>query len=171
MNYTRAHKRCNTFTSSTLNQLNQPHPSHTVHLSKQQIITTSTNHTKTNTNHTNHNHTNPAPSTSHINSGEISLNKSHQPNYNHKNHPAAPKLHLTTYNTNNTTTTTTPITGQASEIGAAAIKILSQTWEGHLTPQEAATLADKVSRSRDPVMAAAAAELVLSTLVCCCWCC
>jgi hypothetical protein len=37
------------------------------------------------------------------------------------------------------------ITGQAMEIGTAAINILIETWEGHLTPPEAASLADKAT--------------------------
>lgn len=55
-------------------------------------------------------------------------------------------------------------TGQAMEIGSAAINILIDTWEGHLTPQEAASLADRASRGRDPNMVRAAAELALSCL-------
>ena len=50
------------------------------------------------------------------------------------------------------------------EIGSAAINILIDTWEGHLTPPEAATLADRASRGRDPNMVRAAAELALSCL-------
>ena len=56
------------------------------------------------------------------------------------------------------------ITGQAMEIGSAAINILIDTWEGHLTPQEGASLADRASRGRDPNMVRAAAELALSCL-------
>ncbi|KAG1663561.1 Zinc finger SWIM domain-containing protein 8 [Nymphon striatum] len=56
------------------------------------------------------------------------------------------------------------ITGQAMEIGSAAITYLINTWEGHLTPPEVATLADKASRGRDPNMVKAAAELALSCL-------
>ena len=55
-------------------------------------------------------------------------------------------------------------TGQAMEIGSVAINILIETWEGHLTPQEVATLADRASRGRDPNMVRAAAELALSCL-------
>lgn len=50
------------------------------------------------------------------------------------------------------------------EIGSAAINILIETWEGHLTPQEGASLADRASRGRDPNMVRAAAELALSCL-------
>ncbi len=56
------------------------------------------------------------------------------------------------------------ITGQAMEIGSAAINILIDTWEGHLTPPEVASLADRASRGRDPNMVRAAAELALSCL-------
>ncbi|XP_071440539.1 zinc finger SWIM domain-containing protein 8 homolog [Hetaerina americana] len=56
------------------------------------------------------------------------------------------------------------ITGQAMEIGAPAISFLIDTWEGHLTPPEAASIADKASRGRDPNMVRAAAELALSCL-------
>ncbi|XP_025832441.1 zinc finger SWIM domain-containing protein 8 isoform X3 [Agrilus planipennis] len=56
------------------------------------------------------------------------------------------------------------ITGQAMEIGAAAISFLIETWEGHLTPPEAASIADRASRGCDPNMVRAAAELALSCL-------
>lgn len=56
------------------------------------------------------------------------------------------------------------ISGQANEIGYPAIEILIKTWEGHLTPQEAASLADRASRCRDTNMVKAAAELALSCL-------
>nr|CAI5864383.1 unnamed protein product [Callosobruchus analis] len=56
------------------------------------------------------------------------------------------------------------ITGQAMEIGAAAISFLIDTWEGHLTPPEAASIADRASRGCDPNMVRAAAELALSCL-------
>jgi len=56
------------------------------------------------------------------------------------------------------------ITGQAMEIGATAIKFLIGTWEGHLTPPEAANIADRASRGRDSGIVAAAAELALSCL-------
>ncbi|KAK3090543.1 hypothetical protein FSP39_012583 [Pinctada imbricata] len=56
------------------------------------------------------------------------------------------------------------ITGQATDIGSTAINILIDTWEGHLTPPEVASLADKASRGRDPAMVKAAAELALSCL-------
>lgn len=38
------------------------------------------------------------------------------------------------------------------------------TWEGHLTPPEAANMADKASKSRDNAMVKAGAELALSVL-------
>ncbi|CAL1538876.1 unnamed protein product [Lymnaea stagnalis] len=56
------------------------------------------------------------------------------------------------------------ITGQATEIGSAAIRMIIDTWEGHLTPPEAASLADRASRGRDPYMVRVAAELALSCL-------
>ena len=56
------------------------------------------------------------------------------------------------------------ITGQAMEIGASAITFLMGTWQGHLTPTEGASMADKASKSRDPPMVRAAAELALSVL-------
>lgn len=56
------------------------------------------------------------------------------------------------------------ITGQAMEIGAPAIWFLIDSWEGHLTPPEAASIADKSSRGSDPNMVRAAAELALSCL-------
>lgn len=56
------------------------------------------------------------------------------------------------------------LTGQAMEIGAAAISFLIDTWEGHLTPPEAASIADRASRGCDPNMVRAAAELALSCL-------
>jgi hypothetical protein len=56
------------------------------------------------------------------------------------------------------------ITGQAMEIGATAISFLIGTWEGHLTPPEAASIADRASRGRDPGIVPAAAELALSCL-------
>ncbi|XP_034935813.1 zinc finger SWIM domain-containing protein 8 isoform X2 [Chelonus insularis] len=56
------------------------------------------------------------------------------------------------------------ITGQAMEIGAPAIWFLIDSWEGHLTPPEAVSIADKSSRGSDPNMIRAAAELALSCL-------
>ncbi|CAG0886031.1 unnamed protein product [Cyprideis torosa] len=56
------------------------------------------------------------------------------------------------------------ITGQALEIGTQAIRFLMNTWEGHLTPPEAACLADRASRSREESLVLAAAELALSCL-------
>lgn len=50
------------------------------------------------------------------------------------------------------------------EIGSAAIHILIDTWEGHLTPPEVASLADRASRGRDHNIVRAAAELALSCL-------
>lgn len=54
--------------------------------------------------------------------------------------------------------------GQAMEIGAPAISFLIDTWEGHLTPPEAASIADRASRGCDPNIVSAAAELALSCL-------
>lgn len=56
------------------------------------------------------------------------------------------------------------ITGQAMEIGPTAISFLMGTWEGHLTPPEAANIADRASRGRDTAIVTAAAELALSCL-------
>ena len=56
------------------------------------------------------------------------------------------------------------ITGQAMEIGATAISFLMGTWEGHLTPPEAANIGDRASRGRDTQIVTAAAELALSCL-------
>lgn len=50
------------------------------------------------------------------------------------------------------------------EIGAPAITFLMDTWEGHLTPPEAVSIADRASRGCDPNMVAAAAQLALSCL-------
>ena len=44
------------------------------------------------------------------------------------------------------------IGGQAMEIGVSAISFLIGTWEGHLTPPEAASMADKASKTRDNAM-------------------
>lgn len=49
------------------------------------------------------------------------------------------------------------------EIGAPAIAFLIDTWETHLTPTEAVTIADRASRG-DANMVRAAAELALSCL-------
>uniref|UniRef100_A0A1A9W8J2 SWIM-type domain-containing protein n=1 Tax=Glossina brevipalpis TaxID=37001 RepID=A0A1A9W8J2_9MUSC len=54
------------------------------------------------------------------------------------------------------------ILGQAMEIGAPAISFLIDTWEGHLTPPEAANMADRTSRGWDSNYPAA--ELALSVL-------
>ncbi|VVC95734.1 unnamed protein product [Leptidea sinapis] len=56
------------------------------------------------------------------------------------------------------------ITGQAMDIGAPAILFLIDAWEGHLTPPEAAGIADKASSGRDLATVSAAAELALSVL-------
>nr|XP_027202504.1 zinc finger SWIM domain-containing protein 8-like [Dermatophagoides pteronyssinus] len=56
------------------------------------------------------------------------------------------------------------ITCQAMEIGHQAIEFLIDTWEGHLTPSEVASLADRASRSQESLMIKAAGELALSCL-------
>lgn len=57
------------------------------------------------------------------------------------------------------------IMGQAMEIGAPAISFLIDTWESHLTPPEAAGMADRASsRGWDGNMVYPAAELALSVL-------
>uniref|UniRef100_A0A182LRB1 SWIM-type domain-containing protein n=1 Tax=Anopheles culicifacies TaxID=139723 RepID=A0A182LRB1_9DIPT len=57
------------------------------------------------------------------------------------------------------------IIGQAMDIGAPAISFLIDTWEGHLTPPEAASMADRASsRGWDSNMVNPAAELALSVL-------
>lgn len=56
------------------------------------------------------------------------------------------------------------ILGQAMEIGAPAISFLIDTWEGHLTPPEAAGMADRASRGWDSNMVYPSAELALSVL-------
>ncbi|XP_063696295.1 zinc finger SWIM domain-containing protein 8 homolog [Culicoides brevitarsis] len=57
------------------------------------------------------------------------------------------------------------IMGQAMEIGAPAISFMIDTWEGHLTPPEAAAMADRASsRGWDSNMVLPAAELALSVL-------
>lgn len=56
------------------------------------------------------------------------------------------------------------ISGQAMEIGSAAIQLLIERWEGNLTPSEVASISDRASRSNDPTMVRAAAELGLSCL-------
>ncbi|KAF7489952.1 Zinc finger SWIM domain-containing protein 8 [Sarcoptes scabiei] len=53
---------------------------------------------------------------------------------------------------------------QAMEIGCQAIEFLIDTWEGHLTPSEAAALADRASRSQENSMIKAASQLALSCL-------
>ncbi|KAK3713144.1 hypothetical protein QZH41_010056, partial [Actinostola sp. cb2023] len=56
------------------------------------------------------------------------------------------------------------ISGQAMEIGSTAIQLLIERWESNLTPSEVASIADRASRSNDPTMVRAAAELGLSCL-------
>lgn len=56
------------------------------------------------------------------------------------------------------------ITCQAMEIGHPAIEFLIDKWEGHLTPSEVASLADRASRNQDSLIIKAAAELALSCL-------
>nr|XP_018897398.1 PREDICTED: zinc finger SWIM domain-containing protein 8 [Bemisia tabaci] len=56
------------------------------------------------------------------------------------------------------------LSGQAIEIGAPAIMFLIDTWEGHLTPTEAVSIADRASRNIDANVVRAAAELALSCL-------
>ncbi|KAH8274690.1 hypothetical protein KR018_010054, partial [Drosophila ironensis] len=56
------------------------------------------------------------------------------------------------------------ILGQAMEIGAPAISFLIDTWEAHLTPPEAAGMADRASRGWDRYMVYPSAELALSVL-------
>lgn len=50
------------------------------------------------------------------------------------------------------------------EIGASAISFLVATWDGHLTPPEAASTADKASKSRDNTMVSFSTCIV--SLVC-----
>jgi hypothetical protein len=50
------------------------------------------------------------------------------------------------------------------ELGASALSFLISTWEGHLTPSEAASVADKASKSRDAAMVRTGASLALSVL-------
>lgn len=54
------------------------------------------------------------------------------------------------------------ITSQALELGCSALNFLMNTWEGHFSPTEVASLADKASKSRDNTMVRAGAELALS---------
>ncbi|XGW26677.1 hypothetical protein V3C99_007353 [Haemonchus contortus] len=53
---------------------------------------------------------------------------------------------------------------QASELGLMAIEVVRETWPTHLTPSEAAGLADKAGQSRDPAVVEEAARLALSVL-------
>uniref|UniRef100_A0A0N5AJS0 SWIM-type domain-containing protein n=1 Tax=Syphacia muris TaxID=451379 RepID=A0A0N5AJS0_9BILA len=71
----------------------------------------------------------------------------------------SPSWQTRTYSTN-----VSWINGQAIEIGCSVIRIVERVWESHLTPTEAADLADKASQSRDPGMVEAAAKLALSVL-------
>ena len=41
------------------------------------------------------------------------------------------------------------ITGHAMQIGSQAIHIMMAAWDNHLTPPEAAAIANKVSKSKD----------------------
>ena len=50
------------------------------------------------------------------------------------------------------------------EIGSQALWFLISTWEGHLTPPEVASIADRASRGHEAYMERAAAELALSCL-------
>lgn len=50
------------------------------------------------------------------------------------------------------------------DLGAAALSFLIGTWEGHLTPPEAASIADKASKCRDAAMVRSGAALALSVL-------
>lgn len=50
------------------------------------------------------------------------------------------------------------------EIGSQAVWFLISTWEGHLTPPEVASIADRASRGHEANMVRAAAELALSCL-------
>ncbi|VDM51745.1 unnamed protein product [Angiostrongylus costaricensis] len=53
---------------------------------------------------------------------------------------------------------------QAAELGLMAIEVVRETWRIHLTPSEAAGLADKAGQSRDPAVVEEAARLALSVL-------
>ncbi|KJH51727.1 SWIM zinc finger domain protein [Dictyocaulus viviparus] len=53
---------------------------------------------------------------------------------------------------------------QASELGLMAVEVVRETWPTHLTPSEAAGLADKAGQSRDPAVVEEAARLALSVL-------
>lgn len=54
--------------------------------------------------------------------------------------------------------------GLAIDIGAPAIMFIIENWPGHLTPSEANSLADRGSRSENPVVVNLAAKLALSCL-------
>ncbi|WKY08413.1 hypothetical protein Q1695_007716 [Nippostrongylus brasiliensis] len=53
---------------------------------------------------------------------------------------------------------------QAAELGLMAVEVVRETWPTHLTPSEAAGLADKAGQSRDPAVVEEAARLALSVL-------
>lgn len=54
--------------------------------------------------------------------------------------------------------------GLAIDIGAPAIMFIIENWPGHLTPSESNSLADRGSRSDNPVVVNLAAKLALSCL-------
>ncbi|XP_065226578.1 zinc finger SWIM domain-containing protein 8 homolog [Planococcus citri] len=56
------------------------------------------------------------------------------------------------------------LTSLAIDIGAPAIMFIIENWPGHLTPSEANSLADRGSRSDNPVVVNLAAKLALSCL-------
>ena len=56
------------------------------------------------------------------------------------------------------------ITNQVDELGVTALKFIIGTWEGHLTPSEVTSVADKASKSRVPAKVRVGADLALSVL-------
>ena len=56
------------------------------------------------------------------------------------------------------------ISVQALELGSVALAILLEQWEGHLTPPEVASIADRASKSNDQSTVQKAAQLALSCL-------
>ena len=56
------------------------------------------------------------------------------------------------------------ITNQVDELGVTALKFIIGTWEGHLTPSEVTSVADKASKSRVPAKIRVGADLALSVL-------
>lgn len=54
--------------------------------------------------------------------------------------------------------------GLAIDIGAPAFMFIIENWPGHLTPSEAISLADRGSRSENPIVTNLAAKLALSCL-------